>query len=106
MSALSPAKIQTVELDESKKLAIVTVDESQAPLAIGRNGVNVNLASKLTGYEIDIEQIGSSAEEPEAPKTEAPESSEKPETEAEPSSAEQSEESQPEPETEKTETEK
>ncbi len=56
MSALSPAKILSVEIDEQIKKAKVTVDESQAPLAIGKNGVNVNLAAKLTGYEIDILQ--------------------------------------------------
>jgi transcription termination/antitermination protein NusA len=58
-SALSPAKIMGVELDETKKKAKVTVDESQAPLAIGKGGMNVNLASRLTGYEIDIVQVAS-----------------------------------------------
>ena len=56
-SALSPAQIQKIEIVEKK--ARVTVEESQAPLAIGKGGVNVNLASKLTGFEIDIEQIKS-----------------------------------------------
>lgn len=56
-SALSPAKIQTVEIDKDSKIAKVTVDEKEAPLAIGKNGINVNLASKLTGFEIDIIQI-------------------------------------------------
>ncbi len=56
-SALSPAKITQVELDKKNNKAKITVDETQAPLAIGKNGVNVNLASKLTGYEIDIVQI-------------------------------------------------
>ena len=59
ISALSPAKIVSVELDEKTKSAKVTVDESQAPLAIGKNGVNVNLASRLAGFEIDIIQIPS-----------------------------------------------
>lgn len=56
-SALSPAQIQKIEIKDKK--ARVTVEESQAPLAIGKGGVNVNLASKLTGFDIDIEQIKS-----------------------------------------------
>ncbi len=56
-SALSPAQIQKIEITDKK--ARVTVEESQAPLAIGKGGVNVNLASKLTGFDIDIEQIKS-----------------------------------------------
>jgi len=64
-SALSPAKIIEVEIVDDKKIkkARITVDEIQAPLAIGRNGVNVNLASKLTGYEIDIKQVAATEEE-------------------------------------------
>ncbi len=58
-SALSPARIINVELDEKRMQARVNVDESQAPLAIGKNGINVNLASRLTGYEIDIVQTAS-----------------------------------------------
>ncbi|MBI4004649.1 transcription termination factor NusA [Candidatus Roizmanbacteria bacterium] len=58
-AALSPAKILDVHLDEEAKKATVNVDESQAPLAIGKNGINVNLASKLTSYEIDIVQAAS-----------------------------------------------
>jgi transcription termination/antitermination protein NusA len=57
--ALSPATIKEVELDKEAKRVVVTVDEDQAPLAIGRGGVNVNLASRLTGYEIDIKQLPS-----------------------------------------------
>ncbi len=56
-AALSPAKIEKIEVDEKEKRAKVYVDEEQAALAIGQKGVNVNLASKLTGYEIDIIQI-------------------------------------------------
>jgi len=47
MSALSPAKVTSIEIDEKAKHAKVTVEESQAPLAIGKGGVNVNLASRL-----------------------------------------------------------
>jgi N utilization substance protein A len=56
ITALSPAKIIEVNIDKDKKYAQVTVDEQQAPLAIGKNGINVNLASRLTGYTIDILQ--------------------------------------------------
>lgn len=58
-SALSPAKVTEIDVDEKNKVAKVTVDESQAPLAIGTHGVNVNLASRLTEYRIDIVQTAS-----------------------------------------------
>ncbi len=56
IAALSPAKITEIEIDEKNKKAQITVDEEQAPLAIGRSGINVNLASQLTDYEINIVQ--------------------------------------------------
>jgi len=56
-NALSPAKVERVELDEKQKKAKVYLTESQAALAIGKAGVNVNLASKLTGYTIDLIQL-------------------------------------------------
>lgn len=51
--ALSPAEVVKVEIN--KKKAKVSVNEDQQSIAIGRQGQNVRLASKLTGYEIDIE---------------------------------------------------
>jgi N utilization substance protein A len=54
-NALSPAEITRIEIDEEGKRAKVLVDESQQSIAIGRQGQNVRLASKLTGYELDIE---------------------------------------------------
>jgi len=57
ISALSPATVIKVELNEETKIARVTVTEDQAPLAIGKGGMNVNLAARLSGYEIDIEQL-------------------------------------------------
>lgn len=62
-AALSPAKITEITLDETQKKAKILVDESQAPLAIGRGGINVNLASRLTGYSIDIVQVPKKTEE-------------------------------------------
>lgn len=57
VNALAPAKIEKIEIDSDAKTAKVTVQSSQAPLAIGKGGVNVNLASDLTGLDIDIVQI-------------------------------------------------
>ncbi len=54
-NALSPTKVARVELDNSKTKARVFVPEDQLSIAIGRSGQNVRLASKLTGFEIDIE---------------------------------------------------
>ena len=54
-NALSPAKIISIELNEEEHEAQVTVAEDQLSLAIGRNGQNVRLASKLTGFNINIE---------------------------------------------------
>ncbi len=51
--ALSPAEVVKVEIDGKK--AKVYVTEDQQSIAIGRQGQNVRLASKLTGYELDIE---------------------------------------------------
>lgn len=55
-NALSPAEILSVEIDEKNKRAKVVVSEDQQSIAIGRGGQNVRLASRLTGYELDIEQ--------------------------------------------------
>lgn len=56
-NALSPAEVAKVEIDEKSKRAKVFVSEDQQSIAIGRSGQNVRLASRLTGYEIDIEQV-------------------------------------------------
>lgn len=68
--ALSPATVTDIQIDAVAKRVVVTVDEDQAPLAIGKSGVNVNLASRLTGYEIDINQIKTDKPEDEAPAAE------------------------------------
>lgn len=54
-NALSPAEVAKVEIDEKAKSAKVYVNEDQQSIAIGRGGQNVRLASRLTGYELDIE---------------------------------------------------
>jgi N utilization substance protein A len=53
--ALSPTKVSKVIIDEKTKKARVVVPEDQLSIAIGKSGQNVRLASKLTGYELDIE---------------------------------------------------
>jgi N utilization substance protein A len=65
-AALSPAKITSVTLenkeDEQTKTARVVVPDSQLSLAIGKGGINVRLAAKLTGWKIDIRSEGQLAE--------------------------------------------
>lgn len=53
-NALSPTKVNAVTIDEATNKAIVKVDEDQLSIAIGKSGQNVRLASKLTGFDIDI----------------------------------------------------
>lgn len=54
INALSPTNVSSVEIDEAHKKAKVIVPEDQLSIAIGKSGQNVRLASKLTGFEIDI----------------------------------------------------
>ncbi len=54
ISALSPAQVVSVLIDESTKTAKVEVPESKLSLAIGKGGHNVKLAARLTGYKIDV----------------------------------------------------
>ena len=53
-AALSPAKISGIELRAEMKQALVLVDDDQLSLAIGKKGQNVRLASKLTGWQLEI----------------------------------------------------
>ena len=52
--ALSPAKVDSILLDEDKKVATAFVADDQLSLAIGKQGQNVRLATKLTGWKIDV----------------------------------------------------
>ncbi len=52
--SLAPAKIKEIELDEDEKKAVITADSDQVSIIVGRNGVNIRLAMKLTGFEIEI----------------------------------------------------
>lgn len=56
--ALSPAKITSVEIFEEEQKANVYLKPDQVSLAIGKGGHNIKLASKLTGYEIDVYREG------------------------------------------------
>lgn len=68
-NALSPAEVIKVEIDEAAKRAKVYVAEDQQSIAIGRGGQNVRLASRLTGYELDIEtSVPAAKVEPSKPK--------------------------------------
>jgi N utilization substance protein A len=55
INALSPTKVTNVVIDEARQKARVIVPEDQLSIAIGKGGQNVRLASKLAGYELDIE---------------------------------------------------
>jgi N utilization substance protein A len=75
-NALSPTKVTRVELAGSEKKARVIVPEDQLSIAIGKGGQNVRLASKLTGYELDI-AADQGAPAPEKPAAAAKESQSK-----------------------------
>lgn len=51
---LAPAKLKQIEVDEDAKKCVVTADSDQVSLIVGRNGVNIRLAIKLSGYEIEV----------------------------------------------------
>lgn len=86
--ALSPAKVETVALEEADRAAKVVVPNDQLSLAIGKGGQNVRLAARLTGWKINVagsepevaapeapevvEAVETPASEPEAPAQEAP----------------------------------
>lgn len=53
--ALKPTEVASVKLNDKEKRALVKVPEDQLSVAIGKGGQNVRLASKLTGWEIDVE---------------------------------------------------
>ena len=61
-NALSPAQVLSVDIDQEKRIANVTVPERMLSLAIGREGQNARLAARLTGWRIDIRSDVSVAE--------------------------------------------
>lgn len=62
-SALSPAQVLSVELDEENGIATVIVPDKQLSLAIGKEGQNARLAARLTGWRIDIKSASSAEAE-------------------------------------------
>ena len=52
--SLTPAKVSSININEEKNTANVFLKPDQVSLAIGKGGSNIKLASKLTGYEIDV----------------------------------------------------
>jgi N utilization substance protein A len=72
INALSPTGVKRVEIDEANKKAKVFVPDDQLSIAIGKSGQNVRLASKLTGYELDIESDKGSSEGGQVETTELP----------------------------------
>lgn len=71
--SLTPAKVTRVEVDMENHKAQVWVDNNQESIAIGKEGVNVKLASRLTGFDIDLMREGAA---PEAKKGEKKETEE------------------------------
>ena len=53
--ALEPAKLKSIEIDETGKRLKILVSEDQLSLAIGKRGQNARLTAKLTGWEVDID---------------------------------------------------
>jgi N utilization substance protein A len=61
--ALSPAKIISLRVDEENKRAEVSLKPEEISMAIGKNGLNIKLADKLTGYKIEVFRELESADE-------------------------------------------
>lgn len=95
-NALAPAKIESIDIDQEAKTANVTVHTSQAPLAIGKGGVNVNLAAELVHLVVNIVQIPdevtAEAAAPEAAQVSSSSSEETPDTTSATTKVESSEE--------------
>ncbi len=60
---LAPAKLKQIEINEDEKKCTVTADSDQVSLIVGRNGVNIRLAMKLSGYEIEVIRLEKTLEE-------------------------------------------
>ena len=57
---MAPAIITSVKIEENK--AIVTLASEQKSKAIGKSGINIRLASMLTGHEIELNELGARGE--------------------------------------------
>ena len=76
--ALAPAKLKDIYLDKENKVAKIVADEDQISLIIGKNGQNIKLASKLTGYEIDVEKKAEPQQKEESAENDEPVAEEEP----------------------------
>lgn len=83
IASLAPAENLTVELDREKKVARVMAPEDQLSMAIGKDGQNVRLTAKLTGFRIEVEGNGEGAPKAEEKEEEKHEEEVKPEEETE-----------------------
>ncbi len=55
---MAPAIVNSVKIEDKK--AIVSLNSEQKSKAIGKNGINIRLASMLSGYEIELNELSSS----------------------------------------------
>jgi N utilization substance protein A len=55
--ALSPAITQSIKVEEGEKKALVNITNDQKAKAIGKSGINIRLASMLTGYTIELNEV-------------------------------------------------
>jgi N utilization substance protein A len=62
INAITPAKVSSIVVDEENKIMDITVEDDQLALAIGRGGQNVKLASRLTGWGLNVISVSESNE--------------------------------------------
>jgi len=55
--SLSPAIVQSIKIDAKSKKALVNITADQKAKAIGRSGINIRLASMLTGYTVELNEV-------------------------------------------------
>ena len=60
--ALSPAITQSIKVDQDEKKAVINITGDQKAKAIGKSGINIRLASMLTGYDIELNEVEGVAE--------------------------------------------
>lgn len=82
VNALSPAKNLEVVINEKEKTAVITAPKEEMPLIIGRDGQNIRLAAKLTGYNLEVKDAAPVEIAEETPAEILPETTEKPDAKA------------------------
>jgi len=71
--ALSPAITKSIKVDQEKKKAVISITSDQKAKAIGKSGINIRLASMLTGYAIELNEVEGISERAPESMTEAAE---------------------------------